>query len=423
MMSRRKSTSLSDFYKITSPKRFLERRKRLSYASLVDYKKTKTARFGIIRRARGRPPKRPKLSETTGRHFCYNSSEPKKKQPNYRAGKGCETNRVVMVTPSGPFRPSQEDLILFRKVYDNEKKRIPQDLPGRVKEIEFGKFRIETWFSSPYPEEYARLPKLYLCEFCLRYMKSRPVLQNHMRKCELSHPPGDEIYRKDTSSIFEVDGKKNKVYCQNLCLIAKLFLDHKTLYYDVEPFLFYVMVLPPSSSAPGAGALPSTSQTTYDAYGHHMVGYFSKEKSSFLNYNVSCILTLPQYQRQGYGKMLIEFSYLLSRKENRLGTPEKPLSDLGSLSYMSYWRTSILNFIAKRDFEKESFSIQDICEGTGFASQDVVSTLQDLNMLTVRDSVLVLTVDRVALQDYIERRQVEPLIDPKRLRWAPFVGT
>lgn len=41
--------------------------------------------------------------------------------------------------------------------------------------------------------------------------------------------------------MFEVDGKKGKVYCQNLCLLSKLFLDHKTLYYDVDPFLFYIM--------------------------------------------------------------------------------------------------------------------------------------------------------------------------------------
>ena len=33
----------------------------------------------------------------------------------------------------------------------------------------------------------------------------------------------------------------SQVYCQNLCLLSKLFLDHKTLYYDVDPFLFYVM--------------------------------------------------------------------------------------------------------------------------------------------------------------------------------------
>jgi histone acetyltransferase MYST2 len=48
-----------------------------------------------------------------------------------------------------------------------------------------------------------------------------------------------------------------QIYCQNLCLLAKLFLDHKTLYYDVEPFLFYVM-------------------TTANNHGCHIVGYFSK---------------------------------------------------------------------------------------------------------------------------------------------------
>jgi hypothetical protein len=38
-----------------------------------------------------------------------------------------------------------------------------------------------------------------------------------------------------------VDGKKEKNFCQNLCFLAKLFLDHKTLYYDVDLFLFYVL--------------------------------------------------------------------------------------------------------------------------------------------------------------------------------------
>ena len=47
--------------------------------------------------------------------------------------------------------------------------------------------------------------------------------------------------RKDNISFFEVDGRKNKEYAQNLCLLAKLFLDHKTLYYDTDPFLFYIM--------------------------------------------------------------------------------------------------------------------------------------------------------------------------------------
>ena len=41
--------------------------------------------------------------------------------------------------------------------------------------------------------------------------------------------------------MFEVDGGRAKVFCQSLCLLSKLFLDHKTLYYDVDPFLFYVL--------------------------------------------------------------------------------------------------------------------------------------------------------------------------------------
>lgn len=115
------------------------------------------------------------------------------------------------------------------------------------------------------------------------------MLIRHLDKCMWRHPPATEIYRCGDISVFEVDGNANKIYCQNLCLLAKLFLDHKTLYYDVEPFLFYVL-------------------TKNDAKGCHLVGYFSKEKHCQQKYNVSCIMTMPQYQRQGYGRFLIHFS-------------------------------------------------------------------------------------------------------------------
>ena len=52
---------------------------------------------------------------------------------------------------------------------------------------------------------------------------------------------GNEIYRDAKLSMFEIDGAEQKIYCQNLCYFAKLFLDHKTLFYDVDPFLFYVL--------------------------------------------------------------------------------------------------------------------------------------------------------------------------------------
>jgi histone acetyltransferase HTATIP len=82
--------------------------------------------------------------------------------------------------------------------------------------------------------------------------------------------------------------------------------------------------------------------TERDQYGCHLVGYFSKEKDSAENYNLACILTLPCHQRKGYGKVLIEFSYELSKVEGKTGSPEKPLSDLGLLGYRSYWSNAIL---------------------------------------------------------------------------------
>lgn len=49
-----------------------------------------------------------------------------------------------------------------------------------------------------------------------------------------------------------------------------------------------------------------------------MVGYFSKEKASEDGYNLACILTLPAYQRKGYGKFLISMSYELSKIEGKV---------------------------------------------------------------------------------------------------------
>jgi histone acetyltransferase MYST1 len=48
--------------------------------------------------------------------------------------------------------------------------------------------------------------------------------------------------------------------------------------------------------------------TDADAHRDHFLAYFSQEKVSYNDYNLACIVTLPPYQKHGYGMLLIEFS-------------------------------------------------------------------------------------------------------------------
>lgn len=264
--------------------------------------------------------------------------------------------------------------------------------------IQLGQFEIDTWYFSPYPEEFSKCNHLYLCEFCLKYMKKKQTLIRHKLKCDLRHPPGDEIYRCADLSMFEVDGAKNKIYCQNLCLLAKLFLDHKTLYYDVEPFLFYIL-------------------TTTDDRGCHIVGYFSKEKQSPDDYNLACILTLPPYQRRGYGRVLIEFSYELSKIEGKVGTPEKPLSDLGWLSYRSYWTSVLLEVLRQH---RGNLSIKEISRMTAIKTEDIINTLQQLNLIKYWKGQHIISVTPKVIEQHQKMMAKKQLsVHPELIQWIP----
>ena len=99
---------------------------------------------------------------------------------------------------------------------------------ARVKnlnKLQIGKHIVEAWYFSPYPPEFSHLPILYICEFCLQYVPSPVMFSRHRRKCQMLHPPGNEIYRHEEISFFEIDGKKQLTWCRNLSLLSKCFLD------------------------------------------------------------------------------------------------------------------------------------------------------------------------------------------------------
>ena len=270
-----------------------------------------------------------------------------------------------------------------------------------IEEIIMGKYRCCTWYFSPFPEEYHNIKILYFCEFCLNFYIKKEELERHITtNCPLRHPPGNEIYRDDKISMFEVDGKTESIYCENLSYLSKLFLDHKTLQWDVEPFLFYIL-------------------TEYDKYGYHFVGYFSKEKESREGWNLSCILTMPFHQRKGYGKFLIEFSYLLSRKEQKYGSPERPLSDLGFSTYFAFWTKKICETL--KNWEGDVITINDIAEKTYIKQSDIHNVMSDLQLLKYHEGNYIIIADKKILEELEKRtgKSGYPL-HPEKLIWTPY---
>ncbi|KAI6220647.1 Histone acetyltransferase [Aphelenchoides fujianensis] len=242
-----------------------------------------------------------------------------------------------------------------------------------VQKAVVGKWEMDVWYYSPYPVDVVPhgTNVVYICEYCLFYYTNIRKFKKHMATgCQRRQPPGQCIYRDGNLAVFEVFGCVYKLYCQCLCLLSKLFLDHKTLYWEVENFRFYVLC-------------------EVDAEGAHLVGHFSKEQGT--NNNLACIMVLPPFQRRGYGKLLIQLSYAISRREKRIATPEKPLSDLGKVSYRSYWWWTLIRVLDQLNIDR-NIAVSELSQLSGIHPEDIVSTFNVVNMVryykTVPGSIL-----------------------------------
>lgn len=206
---------------------------------------------------------------------------------------------------------------------------------------------------------------LHICPYCLRPFIDNTAVMRHLQQDCLRHPPGNEIYRDPVRRlvVLELDGSLEPTFCEHLALLSKLFLEHKALDHDMTPFLFYVLC-------------------SVETHGLQVLGYFSKEKQTPEPYNLSCILVLPQYQSRGIGRFLIELSYELSRREGKVGTPEKPLSDLGEKLYLGFWTDSVTMAIARAMEEGHCVSVDYLVQATSMIQADVLRTLQHQKLLS-----------------------------------------
>jgi GNAT superfamily N-acetyltransferase len=365
-----------------------------------------------------------------------------------------------------------------------------------VDEVVFGSLPIRPWYPSFYPEELVgrRVDRLYVCQWCFKYTKELTGFIKHLvsssnihshisirvfvfvrvsvlihppqRACRLrsAPPPGIQIYAKDNYSLYEIDGEKHKLYAQNLCLFAKLFLDTKSVFYDVTTFLYYLLVAhSPAPAVPNTrldgDPATDTGATDTDATGtnaaaaaaapeNQVVGFFSKEKMSWDNNNLACILVFPPWQKQGLGQMLMGASYEMSKRQGRLGGPEKrtflpfhipvltshthmyrelllplplplplpifltltpqpALSDLGHLAYAHYWAQTLARTLLSSP-AKKPLSVLELRDRTYITPDDIIATLQDMGVLEQKKrGGADVVINKAKVRAWVEARGIE----------------
>ena len=270
-----------------------------------------------------------------------------------------------------------------------------------IEKITIGEFTIQAWYFAPYPPPFDNMKHIYVCEYCWKYFATKEDLQRHYDETSEMKPRGREIYRKGNISIFELFGKRQKVDCQCLCLLAKLFLDHKTLFYDVEGFIFYVLC-------------------ECDERGAHIAAYFSREVRSDEGNILACIVALPPYQKKGYGRLLISLSYELAKRQRISGGPERPLSDLGKIAFHNYWRDTLVDLLRNR--WREIKSIEELKQLTAINSDDIVDVLKELNCVIKVKGEYDLNVNKdtlMAAAAELDAAKKKLCIDPHYLIWLP----
>ncbi|CAD6504372.1 BgTH12-06103 [Blumeria graminis f. sp. triticale] len=271
-------------------------------------------------------------------------------------------------------------------------RRRKTDDDREIETVVFGNVRFRAWYQSWYPKDFIGegkgvIKNLYVCPKCFAYSRGEDDTEihawlRHWRSCRRVVIPGNRIYvhgnweekgidgveeEKGTWSIWEVDGATETLFCQNLSLFAKIFLDNKSVFFDVSTFNFFLLVYAPPSADP-----PQSPQ---------IVGFFSKEKMSWDNNNLACILIFPPWQHRGLGSLLIGISYAIARREEIMGGPEKPISELGMKSYQGYWASEIAKFLLQwREDTHPGLDVNTISRGTWISPDDCLSVLREMEI-------------------------------------------
>jgi hypothetical protein len=333
-------------------------------------------------------------------------------------------------------------------------------LSRNIDRVVLGNMLFETWYYSPYPDSIIQgqgnkasengstrhgtpttstgsnpqmttksgnsivCPRLCVCPICFTYSPDETDYAQHLMhhqalQWQQGYAPEDlrpvpesafKVYDWDGYTVWEVDGEAEKLYCQNLSLFAKLFLEQKSVFFDTGGFKYYVLTHTPVTPATGKRGRgrkrASSASVVEDAlFRTKVMGFFSKENLSWDSNNLACILVFPPFQHRQLGQLLMAVSYKLSGWEwegGVIGGPEKPLSAMGRKAYLRFWSERIARYLMgqtldadqhkvfedthkrKTGLAKEEMTVREIGDRTGMLAEDVIAALMEMGVFELK---------------------------------------
>jgi hypothetical protein len=159
-------------------------------------------------------------------------------------------------------------------------------LSRNIDKVVLGNMLFDTWYYSPYPDNIildssfpsikgdprngavingfgavksaTACPRLHVCPLCFVYSPREDDYLQHLRHHEETQKEGGwsepvpesalKVYEWEGYTVWEVDGEREKPYCQNISLFGKLFLEQKSVFFDTGGFKYYVLTHTPAST-------------------------------------------------------------------------------------------------------------------------------------------------------------------------------
>ncbi|EPE35985.1 Acyl-CoA N-acyltransferases (Nat) [Glarea lozoyensis ATCC 20868] len=273
-----------------------------------------------------------------------------------------------------------------------------------VDQVVFGGLKFPAWFPAAYPPEVIgvktagantiTVPILHVCEKCFAYTVDVRASLAHKKFCSQNEVPGELTYNHQGKGIWKVkkvDGAapESKLLLQRLSLFAKMYIESKSVFSGDE----------------------------------QIVGFFSKEKKSWNDYNLACIFILPPWQKKQLGRILTELSYEISKE--KIGGPERPISDVGHAAYMRLWGKKIFKYLLDSPITDNiagtgETNIELISKATGVSPIDCMDFFETLqNESSTRSKVLQMKRQPNVLEDFekIHHHKYDPRDNSLICRW------